>query len=208
MQGRTFIPLCVALLVTLAAAGCGPLPSVPPVSAVPSEVAGPPSPTADPSPSATAASPSPAPTPGPWDVTLADAADCPVTLPGEGPADVAPERFFGSGSSYGNGELWVGGLWPGGIIAAGPRFLEPDGSIGMKFGWWRATAGQLQIDGRRLDAPAGALRASVPEGYGTSGFQASGVSFRTEGCWQVTGRTETTSLTFVTFVILAEHSPG
>jgi hypothetical protein len=34
-----------------------------------------------------------------------------------------------------------------------------------------------------------------------TGFQASGVQFPTEGCWEVTGTVGTTSLTFVTFVI-------
>jgi hypothetical protein len=33
------------------------------------------------------------------------------------------------------------------------------------------------------------------------GFQASGVYFPTEGCWEVTGKVGTTSLTFVTVVI-------
>lgn len=57
------------------------------------------------------------------------------------------------------------------------------------------------VTGRRLDAPAPPLRADVPAGYGRTGFQASGVSFRTEGCWEVTGKVRQTTLTFVTFVI-------
>jgi hypothetical protein len=57
------------------------------------------------------------------------------------------------------------------------------------------------LTSRRLDAPAPPLRADVPAGYGTTGFQASGVSFRTEGCWEITGKVRQTTLTFVTFVI-------
>jgi len=114
---------------------------------------------------------------------------------------VSADEFFGYGASYGNGVLWVGGLLPEGVIAAGARFVEDDGSVGMKFGWWRAEGGDLEITGRRLDGPAPALRADVPEGYGAEGFQASGVSFPTEGCWQVTGTLGSSSLTFVTFVV-------
>lgn len=125
---------------------------------------------------------------------------CPVTKPGTGPEDVPPEWFFGWSSSYGNGDLWVGGLWPGGVIVAGPEFVRPDGSIGMKFGWWRRTHGDLSITGRRLDAAGQPLQGEVPEGYGGTGFQASAVIFPTEGCWEVTGRVGSISLTFVTFV--------
>jgi hypothetical protein len=135
-------------------------------------------------------------------VTLADAGRCPATRPSTvGPAGVSPDDFFGWGASYGNGRLWVGGLWPGGVIAAGPEFVQPDGSVGMKFGWWRAAPGGLRITGRRLDGPAPPLRADVPAGYGQAGFQASGVDFPTEGCWEVTGAVAEATLTFVTFVV-------
>jgi hypothetical protein len=87
------------------------------------------------------------------------------------------------------------------VIVAPPDFVEPDGSIGMKFGWWRAVEGSLRIGGRRLDGPAPPLRADVPGGYGEMGFQSSGVYFPTEGCWEVTGTVGGTRLTFVTFVV-------
>jgi hypothetical protein len=63
--------------------------------------------------------------------------------------------------------------------------------------------GQLEITGHRLDGPAPPLTASVPEGYGESGFQASGVTFPTAGCWEVTGRVGDATLTFVTLVVAA-----
>jgi hypothetical protein len=129
------------------------------------------------------------------------AARCPVTWPSAaGPPGASPDTFFGYDSSHGNGKLWVGGLWPNGVIDAGPEFVDPDGSVGMKFGWWRAVPGHLGIMGRRLDAAAPPLRADVPSGYGETGFQASGVTFPTEGCWEVTGKVGKTTLTFVTFV--------
>ncbi len=140
---------------------------------------------------------SPALSPG----ALASGQACPATQPESvGPAGVDPGSFFGWGSSHGNGKLWVGGLWPRGVIAAGPEFVHADGSIGMKFGWWRAAPGQLTISGRRLDGVAPPVRADIPSGYGSTGFQASGVSFPTEGCWEVTGRVGDTTLTFVTLV--------
>jgi hypothetical protein len=71
----------------------------------------------------------------------------------------------------------------------------------MKFGWWRALPGpKLTIEGRRLDAEAPPLRASIPDGYGAQ-FQATGIIFPTPGCWEVTGRAGGASLTFVTRVV-------
>jgi hypothetical protein len=136
-------------------------------------------------------------------VTMADAAHCPVTI---GHALTTPwrEELFGWGSAAGNGKLWVGGLWPHGIIVLTPGLLDPDGTMGMKFGWWRATSGYLSITGRRLDGPAPAATGQTfPGSYGLTGFNSSGVTFPAEGCWQVTGRVGAVTLTFVTFVIKA-----
>ena len=136
-------------------------------------------------------------------VTMADAARCPVTI-GHPLTTPWREQMFGWGSAAGNGKLWVGGLWPHGIIVLTPAFLSPDGTMGMKFGWWRATSGYLTITGRRLDAPAPAATGNTnPGSYGLTGFNASGVTFPTEGCWQVTGRVGAVTFSFVTFVIKA-----
>ena len=136
-------------------------------------------------------------------VSRADAARCPVTRPRRWrpPAGVTRDALFGAGAAHGNGKLWVGGLWDEGVIEAGPEFVDAVGSIGMKFGWWREVEGWLRISGRRLDGSAPPLRADVPDGYDLRGFQASGVWFPTEGCWEVTGRVGATSLTFVTLVV-------
>ncbi|MBA3779194.1 MAG: hypothetical protein H0X16_07850 [Chloroflexi bacterium] len=103
--------------------------------------------------------------------------------------------------AFGNNDLWVGGLGDGGVILADSRFVKSDGSIGWKFGWWRIVSGTLTITGRRLDAHGPPPRASVPDGYGSRGFQATGVYFPTEGCWEVTGTVGGSELTFVTFVL-------
>lgn len=142
----------------------------------------------------------------PQPVTHAAARQCPITIPSHsGPPGTSPADLFGWTSSYGNGRLWVGGLGPRGVIVAGDGMVGPNGSISWKYGWWRRTAGHLAITGRRLDASAPPLASYVPNGYGHSGFQASGITFPSEGCWQVTGKTAHTSLTFVTLVVTQVH---
>jgi hypothetical protein len=103
------------------------------------------------------------------------------------------------------------GLWPDGTVVftpGGPGSIEPDGSLGMKFPWWRENGlrGKLKIYGKRLDAPAPPLRASIPEGYGDTGFQSTGLIFPTAGCWEVTGEVGDTRLTFVTRVVRIKES--
>jgi len=126
-------------------------------------------------------------------------AECPVTQSLPAPESFG-DRLFGSAAAFGNGDLWVGGLGRDGVILADPRMVAADGTIGWKLGWWRVTPGDLSITGRRLDGDAPALRASVPDGYGSSGFQASGVDFPTRGCWEITGVAGGSPITFVTFV--------
>lgn len=125
---------------------------------------------------------------------------CPITLPNgtRNPlrppgcsGKVLPEQgFYGN---HGNGKLWVT-LPENGILRLKPM---EDGRLGKKFPWWRHVCGRLTITGRRLDAPSQPLEASIPEGYGDTGFQATGVHFSTEGCWEVTGRAGDAELTFV-----------
>src|SRR5262245_49009705 len=120
--------------------------------------------------------------------------ECPVTAPSPLPASEpwAPQ-LFGSGSAYGNGQLWVGGLGPDGVIE-----LRPENESSWKFGWWRVAQGKLRITGRRLDAAAAPLGSTVPDGYGELGFQSSGVYFPTPGCWEITGTVGPASLTCAT----------
>jgi len=136
-------------------------------------------------------------------VTMAEARRCPVTIGHPVPRTVWwRDLLFGWPSAYGNGSLWVGALWPNGVVIMTRDDVGPDGRLGMKFGWYRLTSGYLTITGRRLDAPAPPLTAeTMPGSYGLTGFNASGVIFPTEGCWQVTGRVGRVALTFVTFVI-------
>lgn len=148
---------------------------------------------------------------------LAPSSACAVTVPNQ---SQPPVKNFGGTVTYasdyqgsrdapikeahGNGKLWTI-LWPDGTVTfrtGGPGFVLPDGSLSMKWPWYRAVAGRLTIQGRRLDAPAAPLRAAVPEGYGDLGFQSSALIFPAEGCWEVAGRVgNTAALTFVTRVV-------
>lgn len=101
-----------------------------------------------------------------------------------------------------NGRLVAGTLPGGGTRAT----INPDGSIDAKYGWWRAGSGKIRISGRRLDRAAPPLRAHVPEGYG-SGFQATGLTFPTTGCWRVTGDYEAASLVFTVLVTRSPLGP-
>ena len=121
---------------------------------------------------------------------------CPVTVPNGS----TPPGERSSPDHYGNGVLWTS-LWPNGDVLISQDLLDPDGELGMKFPWWRGIRGQLAIEGRRLDAPAPPLIADVPDGYGQTGFQASGLIFPTDGCWEITGRVDGASLTFVVRVV-------
>jgi hypothetical protein len=109
----------------------------------------------------------------------------------------APPALMAGSYFYSDGRLWVAFPQRRGIIHANPSDIGTDGSISWKLPWYRGVRGMLRIRGRRLDAPASSLRASVPSGYGPAGFQASAVTFPTPGCWRVTGTVGTVSLSFV-----------
>ena len=126
---------------------------------------------------------------------LAGVDPCPITHPN---GSLPPGSTFGS-EFHGNGSIWVG-VWDANVVVWKPA---ADGSVTAKFGWWRGVPGKLEIEGRRLDAAAPPLVGPVPDGYGDSGFQSSGITFPTPGCWQVTGRVGDASLIFVTLVLAA-----
>ena len=126
-------------------------------------------------------------------------AACRVTIPNTStPPGEKPDSLY-----HGNGVLWTEFLPESTVIfrPGGPGEVEPDGSLAMKWPWWRGVRGNLTIEGQRLDATAPPLRADIPQGYGDSGFQATALIFPTEGCWQVTGKVGDASLTFVVLVV-------
>jgi hypothetical protein len=125
---------------------------------------------------------------------------CPVTIANRTVPQDATD--WGPEDSHGNGKLWTL-FWPYGVVVADEGYVEDDGSIGMKWPWWRGVRGTLTISGRRLDQPAPPIRADVNDAYGLSGFQPSSIYFPNEGCWEVTGKVGGASLTFVTLVLKA-----
>jgi hypothetical protein len=132
------------------------------------------------------------------------APSCDPTLPnGDTPPGEKPSRRY-----HGNGQIWTA-LWPRGTVVfvpAGPGEIRADGSLAMKFPFWRGPGvnGDLRIGGVGLDGAPGEVRGEAPEGYGAEGFQAAAIVFPGPGCWQVTARAGAAQLTFVTRVVLRE----
>lgn len=130
-----------------------------------------------------------------------------VTIPNESTPAEAPRAAMNddlrkSGWNHGNGALWVG-LYPRQFVVSADE-VRKDGSIEVKFGWWRGIRGTFSISGRRLDASAPPLRYSLPpvKSYGDLGFLPTSLIFPTVGYWEVTGHLDDRSLTFVVHVTI------
>jgi hypothetical protein len=122
-----------------------------------------------------------------------DPPKCKVTKPnGNTPPGETPSPKF-----HGGDGLWIS-LWRD--TPSEPDDMLDDGSMSMKFPWWRGVKGKLTIEGRRLDGSAPPLRSIIPDGYGDTGFQPTGLIFPTEGCWEVVGKVGDVSLKFVILV--------
>ncbi len=136
---------------------------------------------------------------------------CPVTQPitsGEPPAKIGGPRGPGG---YWNDALWTN-LWMWGEdgvrLPVDDLHVSENGIYQLKWAWYRFKDGKLEITGRRLDGPSKPLEAWIPDGYGESGFQVTGISFPTAGCWEVTGRLGDDTLTFVVWVeIIPQATP-
>jgi hypothetical protein len=96
------------------------------------------------------------------------ASPCEVTLPnGETPPGEAAMPLY-----HGNGTLWTK-LWPAGTVVfepGGPGFVSEDGSLAMKFPWWRGSRGPLGLHRRRLDGRAPPFEQASRRDMGTSSF--------------------------------------
>jgi hypothetical protein len=127
---------------------------------------------------------------------------CPVTKPNGKQPPIGKNAFGRGPGGHGNDEFWTNvWTWGESVVLVPPTHVQQNGSLGsMKWPWWRGVPGELTIAGHRLDADAPPLHADIPDGYGETGFQASGLIFPTTGCWQVTGRVGDVSLTFVVLV--------
>jgi hypothetical protein len=132
-----------------------------------------------------------------------------VTVPnGRSPAtDHAPRapmndtKAMRSGFNHGNGVLWVY-LRPGEYVADG---VEKDGSLRVKFGWWRGVPGKFWVEGKRVDGPAGPMRSAF-EPDGPFGFEPSYLYFPAAGYWEITGHLGGKRLKFVIQVVKGGES--
>lgn len=87
--------------------------------------------------------------------------------------------------------IWASAWWHD-----APEFPLRAGDDGNKLGWFRPAGASLEITGQRLDAEAPLMKAEIPCCYPTR-FQATGLYFPTEGCWEVIAKAEESELTFV-----------
>lgn len=127
-------------------------------------------------------------------VTGNSLAACPATEPAwvKPPEDSAVQGSPGYGYYFVNEDLsiWASAWWTG----QEENYLLP--GEGIKVGWFRPEGATLEITGRRLDAKSAPLEAHVPCCYPTR-FQATGLYFPTEGCWEVTAKAADSLLSFV-----------
>ena len=134
-----------------------------------------------------------APTASPAESTSASV--CPVTEPvwAKPPDDDAVQNAPGFGYYFVNQDrsMWASAWWTG----EAEHYLRAS-EEGVKVGWFRPAGAVLEITGQRLDAQAPPLEAHVPCCYPTR-FQATGLIFPAEGCWEVTAKAADSELSFV-----------
>jgi hypothetical protein len=126
------------------------------------------------------------------DQSAASRPACTVTIPNGGGPPGRNSNTNPKYKSHGNGKLSTILPSDGKVV-----IVPTNGLLWWKIGWWRASPGFLTIEGHRLDAPAVSVHSHIPTGYGNLGFQASGILFPSEGCWEITGLLAGSKLSFV-----------
>ena len=118
------------------------------------------------------------------------AASCAATqaVRAEPPKDPSADPF-GQGPWYINEDrtIWAG--WDATRMREGRN----------KVLWIRPQGTELRVSGHRLDAEALPLIVHIPGGYRT-GFQATALTFPSQGCWEIKATAGASALTFVTEV--------
>jgi hypothetical protein len=97
------------------------------------------------------------------------------------------------------GYYWVNedrSIWASAWWTEDDEYHLQAGDEGMKVGWFRPAGADLEITGQRIDEKAPPLEAKIPCCYPTR-FQATGLYFPTEGCWEVTATAAESELSFV-----------
>ena len=125
--------------------------------------------------------------------------DCPTTEPTwlKHPPDtaVSNEPAFGHYFTNQDQSILASAWW-----TDQPNYSLHASEDGVKMGWFRPAGATLAISGHRLDAQAPPLDARVPCCYPTQ-FQATGLFFPTEGCWEVVAEAADSRLAFVVEVM-------
>jgi TonB family protein len=103
-------------------------------------------------------------------------AACAVTMPvaERPPNDPNASPFLGDWYANADRTIWASGGSP------------VPGTLRTKVLWVRPVGSDLTIAARRVDGDAGPSTVTIPRGYPWT-FQASGLTFSTPGCWQITG---------------------
>jgi hypothetical protein len=126
------------------------------------------------------------------------AAACEVTEPSwvKPPEDsaVSGEPDFGYYYVNTDESIWMAAWW----AEQEDYGLRADPN-GFKVGWFRPAGAELVVVGERLDAEAPPLEAEFPCCYPTR-FQAGGLFFPTEGCWEIHAAAEGRELSFTVWV--------
>ena len=146
------------------------------------------------------------PSQSPPSATPASAASpCPVTRSsGKQPPRRARLNFGSVLAASKTGWVGSGGLWAElpdhGVLLT---ILNPDTRLyETKFGWFRASPGQVSVTGTPVGGPPASFHSdvgTVPE-YGPTGFTPSGLQFAHPGCWRLTGALGTSRLSLVIMV--------
>lgn len=131
--------------------------------------------------------------------------DCPLTKPvwEKPPVDAAIPDTPTYSYYFVNEDrsIWASAGWAGNEVD--PLQVREEG---IKVGWFRPAGATLEISGHRLDAKAPALESDIPCCYPTR-FQATGIYFPTEGCWEVNAKAEDKELSFIVWVEPKETQP-
>lgn len=123
------------------------------------------------------------------------ARDCPLSEPAwiKPPEDPAVSGVPEAGHYFVNADrsIWASAWWTG----QEEQYLRAT-EEGVKVGWFRPEGAELTITGRRVDGPAPPLEAHIPCCYPTR-FQATGLVFPSEGCWEIQAAAGESTLKFV-----------
>lgn len=126
------------------------------------------------------------------------------------------EYYISSEFGYGNpeGTLFIG-LWADGKVIfhpGGAGEVGSDGSLSMKFWFYRTVPGEVVFEGVRLDEPGSeaahlATLRGPADGYGEVGFHPAPLTFPSQGCWEVTASVGEDRMTFITLVVWLPFHP-